>query len=236
MSTPVQIVVAAFQSEDQAQKAYDDLKTSQKEGVIHIQNAAILRKNADGKLHVKDVHDMGGGKGAAIGGVLGAALGVLAGPVGWMALGGAAVGGAMAKHADGGFSNARLEKLGEGLKPGTSAIVAVVEHTWVDEVQAAMAAAGADYTTEQISADIATQLEAGNQVAYTAVVSDAGMAAGRVTSNDTDVSVTAMVADDSGVTYMAAEGKVEPAAPPADAAVADAAVAEAASDEAQPEA
>lgn len=231
MSTPVQIVVAAFQSEDQAQKAYDDLKAAQKQGVIRIQNAAILRKDPDGKLHVKDVYDMGGGKGAVIGGVLGAALGILAGPVGWLALGGAVVGGAMAKNADGGFNNARLEKLGEGLKPGSSAIVAVVEHSWVDEVQAAMAAAGADYTTEQISADIAAQLEAGNQVAYTAVVSDAGMAAGRVAGNDTDVSVTAVVADEGGVTYMAAEGKVEPEAPAADAAIA-----EAATGEAQPEA
>ena len=54
MSTPVQIVVAAFQNEEAAQAAYDDLKSKQKDGLIRIQNAAILRKDMDGKLMIKD--------------------------------------------------------------------------------------------------------------------------------------------------------------------------------------
>jgi uncharacterized membrane protein len=209
MSTPVQVVVAAFPNEEAAGNAMAELKRASKEGTIKIDNAATLVKDQNGKLHIKDLHDMGGGKGAAIGGVLGGVVGILAGPVGWAALGGAALGGLAAKMADGGFNDARLKKLGEGLTPGSSAIVAVVEHTWVDEVQAAMAEAGADMVTEEISADIATQLAAGGSVAYTAVASDAGVATARVAGDDKHVEVTAMAADEAGVTYMAAEGWAE---------------------------
>ncbi len=202
MTTPVQLVVAAFPNEDEATAVYKDLKQSQKDGLIRIENAAVLTKNTDGKLHVKDVHDMGGGKGAVIGGVLGAGLGLLAGPVGWLALGGAVAGGLMAKHADGGFDDARLKKLGEGLTPGSSAIVAVVEHTWVDEVEAAIAEAGADAITTEISADVATQLAAGGSVAYTAVSTDEGMVTGRVATTADEVQMSATAFTEAGITHV----------------------------------
>jgi hypothetical protein len=45
--------------------------------------------------------------------------------------------------------------LGRSVSPGTSAIVAVIVHTWVAELKKQMQEAGADVMTEQISADIA---------------------------------------------------------------------------------
>jgi uncharacterized membrane protein len=222
-STPVQLVVAAFPDENKAAAVYQELKQARKDGTIVIQNAAVLRKDTDGKLHVKDVYDMGGGKGAVIGGVLGGVVGLLAGPVGWAALAGAVAGGAIAKHADGGFSDARLKKLGEGLTPGSSAIVAVVEHVWVDEVEAAMAQAGADYVTEALSADIAAQLAAGGQVAFTAVAADDGVVTSRVATQGDQVQVSAVAATAEGIVAVAAEGTIEPAAPAAPAPEAPAA-------------
>ena len=73
----------------------------------------------------------------------------------------------------------RLERLGEDMPPGSSAIIAVVEHKWVEDVQDALAEAGADIT-EALGADIASQLEAGHDFAYTALASEQGFAAGRV--------------------------------------------------------
>ena len=67
------------------------------------------------------------------------------------------MGGLAAKLRDSGFSNQRLETLGEGLQPGTSAIVAVVEHTWVAQVEEALAEAEADVITAEIQADVAEQ-------------------------------------------------------------------------------
>ena len=198
--TPIQLIVVAFKDEKAAAEALKSLKKVQKEKLIKIENAAVLHKDEKGKLHIKETADMGGKKGAALGGVAGAAIGVIAGPALLVpAAVGALVGGLTAKLRDTGFSDARLKQLGEGLKPGSSAIVAVVEHTWVDQVKAALAQAEADVLTESLSADISEQLEAGHQVAYTAVSSEHGFAASRVAGGEDMVEGSQVVVDDSGM-------------------------------------
>ncbi len=158
---PTQVIVAAYDGMDSAKEAFDDLKQLEKEKSIKIENAAILRKDHDSKLHVRDVKDMTGTRGAVLGGVTGAIVGVIAGPVGWVALGGAAIGGLVAKLKDGGFDNSRLEKWGDQLKPGTSALVAVVDDIWVRDVEAALKEEARDVMTLEIGKDIATQLADG---------------------------------------------------------------------------
>ena len=158
---PTQVIVAAFDGMDSAKEAFDDLKQLEKEKSIKIENAAILRKDHDSKLHIRDVKDMTGTRGAVLGGVTGAVVGVIAGPVGWVALGGAAIGGLVAKLKDGGFDNSRLEQWGDRLQPGTSALVAVVDHIWVREVEAALKEDARDVMTLEIGKDIATQLADG---------------------------------------------------------------------------
>ena len=196
---PVQVIVAAFQDPNGASAALEQLKQAKKEGLIKIEDAAILVKDADGKLRIKDTGDMGGGKGAAIGGVVGGVIGLLAGPVGWAALGGAVIGGLAAKMRDGGFSDARLKQIGASLKPNSSAIIAVIDHVWVAEVERQMQQAGADIVTEAISADIAKQLEAGKDVAYSAVSTEAGLAVSRTATGGDEVEVSNIVTTDQGV-------------------------------------
>jgi uncharacterized membrane protein len=169
---PTQVVVGVFRDEQGADAALADLTPAQKEQRFRILDAAVLHRSADGKLHVKEVvGDMHGGKGALFGGVSGAVIGVLAGPIGWAAGVGAVAGGLAAKLRDSGFKDERLRKLGEGLTPGASALVVVVEYTRVDRVEAILAEAGADLLTEQIQKDIAAQLEAGRDIAYAALAS-----------------------------------------------------------------
>ena len=197
--TPIQLIVVAFKDEKAAAEALKSLKRAQKEKLIKIENAAVLHKDAKGKLHIKETADMGGKQGATLGGVAGAAIGVIAGPALLVpAAVGALIGGLTAKLRDSGFSDARLQALGDGLKPGSSAIVAVVEHTWVDQVKAALAEAEADVFTESLSADISEQLEAGHQVAYTAISSEHGFAASRLAGGEDMVEGSQVVVDDSG--------------------------------------
>ena len=158
---PTQVIVAAFEGMDSAKEAFDDLKQLEKEKSIKIENAAILRKDHDSKLHIRDVKDTTGTRGAVLGGVTGAVVGVITGPVGWVALGGAAIGGLVAKLKDGGFDNSRLEQWGDRLQPGTSALVAVVDHIWVRDVEAALKEKARDVMTMEISHDIAAQLTDG---------------------------------------------------------------------------
>jgi uncharacterized membrane protein len=196
---PVQLIVAAFQNEDDAKEALKALKQAKKEGLIKIDNAAVLRKDDKGKIHIKETHDMGGGKGAVLGGVGGAAVGLIAGaalaaPVAV----GALIGGLVAKLRDSGFSDERLETLGESLEPGTSAIVAVVEHEWVAKVEEALAETEADLITAELSADIAGQLKADHEVAYSAISSEEGFAVDRRAVGDDVVEGSSLVVDDTG--------------------------------------
>jgi uncharacterized membrane protein len=204
---PIQIVAAAFNSPDGATKALQVLKDAKAAGLLAIDNAAILTKDANGKLDVKEPTDWGGTKGAVVGGVTGAALGLLAGPVGWAIGLGALVGGLSAKLRDSGFSDARLRRLGESLKPNTSALVAVVEHRWVATLERQLAEAGADTLTEEIGADIATQLEAGRDVAYTALSAAGVMSASRTTvgENSAEMSSIVVTPDEATLTYESVE-------------------------------
>jgi uncharacterized membrane protein len=113
------------------------------------------------KLHIRDVKDMTGTRGVVLGGVAGAVLGAITGPVGWVALGGAAIGGLVAKLSDGGFDNSRLEQWGANLGPGDSGLVAVIDHTWVRDVEAALEEDARDVMTLEIGDEIAAQLESG---------------------------------------------------------------------------
>jgi len=197
---PVQIIVAAFQEEKAADDALRNLKTAKWAGLIGIQNAAVLRRDQKDKLHVKELKDWGGGKGAAWGGALGAVVGVLAGP-GILVAGaaGALIGGLAAKLRDSGFSNERLQAVGESLKPGTSAIVAVIEHKWVDELEKEMAEAGADVVTATIAADIAGQLQAGREVAFSAIGDEESLEVSRTSVGEEDMEVSRIGISEEGV-------------------------------------
>ena len=65
---PVQVIVAAYQEEDAADQALKSLKEAKKDKLIGIENAAVIKKDEDGKLHIKETADLGGGKGAVAGG------------------------------------------------------------------------------------------------------------------------------------------------------------------------
>jgi uncharacterized membrane protein len=161
---PIQVVVAAFADERGADRALNELEALQWQGVILIDNAAALSCDPWNKLHIREIDDMGGGKGATIGGVIGGVLGLLAGPVGWGIGLGALTGGLAAKLRDAGFPDARLQELGRDLKPGSSALVALVKPTSVRDVERELEQQGAAIVTEELSKEIIAQLEAGRDV------------------------------------------------------------------------
>jgi uncharacterized membrane protein len=208
---PMQIIVAAFQDENEADQALKTLKEAKKEKLISIDNAAVIRKDEEGKLHIKETADMGGGKGAGIGTLVGGAIGLIGGPVGVVAGGalGAVVGGLTAKLYDGGFEDDRLRQIGTSLQPGTSAIVAVIEHRWVAELERELAEEGADVTTAALAADIAEQLQEGGEVSYTALSGEEGVAAVRVATTDEEAVVSGFVATDEGIVAGAAVADLE---------------------------
>src|SRR5215510_12504517 len=132
--TPVEFVVAAFNSPERAGQVMADLKEGRKEGLIGIVDAAVVVKGADGKLKITDSKRRAT-RGFITGGVLGGVLGLLitgpiaavAVPVGAVALGAGALGGLIAKLR-GTPLKAEMKNVGSVLTPNSSAIVAIIEH------------------------------------------------------------------------------------------------------------
>jgi len=194
---PVQVIVAAFNDPNRAAEIMAELKQGKKEGLIGIIDAAVVVKDADGKLKIKDAKRRST-KGMITGGVVGGVLGLLAGPVGLLAVGGGAIG-ALAGKVSGGGLKSTMEEIGSALTPDSSAIVAVVEHKWVGILESMLAAEGARVAMEAIKEDIATQLNAGGNVLYTAGEGAMGAAAARIAQSPEGARVSGIVAGDDGV-------------------------------------
>ena len=192
--TPTQLIAASFPDQTGAEMTLNTLKQAQKESLIHIQNAAVLHKDIDGKLHIKETSDLGEGKGAVLGGVFGAAIGLLAGPALIVpAAVGALLGGLVAHLVDTGFPDDRLRSLGESLPPGSSAIIAVVEHRWATEVQQTLETYAGQVLLEELNADVATQLEQDHKLAYNALATQEGFASGRMIGEPDSVQSSALI-------------------------------------------
>jgi len=164
---PLQIAVAAFRDMDAASIVLTDLKQAKRAGLIDIVDAAVITKDASGKTKIRETNDMGAGKGATIGAITGAVLSLIAGPLGWTALGGGVTGGIAAKLSDGGFPKARLTKLAEGLAPGSSALVVVIEQKWLVQLEAELQRQDGDMLTGDVEAEIVHEMHTGNDVVYT---------------------------------------------------------------------
>jgi uncharacterized membrane protein len=164
----VQVVVAVFQSEEGADGVLYGMEAAKSAGYYGIQNAAVLRRDKEGKLHIQEKKDWGGGKGAATGAIVGAIVGAVIGP-GAILVGaaGAVIGGLAAKLRDSGFDDKRLKALGESLTPGTSALVAVVEHKRLAEYEEKLVQASGDTVTETVAVEMAQRLVLDGEVIYT---------------------------------------------------------------------
>jgi uncharacterized membrane protein len=207
---PVQLLVAAFTEEDAADKVFEQLKQAKKEKLIHIQDVAVIKRDADSKIHINEPKDWKAGKGAGVGAVIGAALGIITGPgVVLTTAAGAAIGGLAAKLRDAGFPDDQLKQVGEALTPGTSAIVAIIEHTWVADLEQEMQAQGAQVMRQAISEDITKQLEAGRDVAYSVVATEGAASAQRVSAGESDTQIDSATITQDALTATSATATAE---------------------------
>jgi uncharacterized membrane protein len=153
------LVVATFKEEKKAKDAFKSLKKARRSKEVAFLDAAVVRRDDKSRLHVKETGDVKPGEGAAIAGVLGAAIGLLAGPAG-VVLGGTlgAMIGAVASSTDTGISDYRLENVGDRLMPGTSAIMVVSSDIDITKVEQFLQSHGADVITQNIDPEIASLL------------------------------------------------------------------------------
>jgi len=150
---PVEIVVAEFNTDAAASAALKALK-----GQLPLKDAAIIR-NENGRVKVKETRDMGGGKGASVGVVLAAILGLFTGLT-WVGLGAAAVaGGLVAKLHDTNLPNKELEAIGTALTADKSVLVLVVDQGLGEAAKKALADVGAAAVVEGLDENVVARLE-----------------------------------------------------------------------------
>lgn len=210
MSAPVQLIVAAFSDPEEAGRLLEELKEGRRDGLIGIVDAAAVVKDSDGKLKITNAKHRGR-RGFLTGGAIGGTLALLAGPLGWAtAAGGGILGALLGKARNIPFS-ASVEDLATSLSPDSSLLVALVEHRWVEMIEAMVAELGTAVVREELKAEIAEQLDAGGNMAFTVTASDAGVAAGRVTeAADGSYEVSGFLTSDDGVLVTEAELTAEP--------------------------
>ncbi len=130
--------------EDAADKVFEQLKQAKKEKLIPHPGCRGHQARRGQQDPYQRAEGLEGGQGRGVGAVIGAALGIITGPgVVLTTAAGAAIGGLAAQLRDAGFPDDQLKQVGEALKPGTSAIVAIIEHTWVADLEQEMQAQGA---------------------------------------------------------------------------------------------
>jgi uncharacterized membrane protein len=150
---PVEIVVAEFNTVEAASAALKTLKSK-----MSLKDAAIIR-NENGKVKVKETRDMVGGKGASVGTVLAAILGLFTGLT-WVGLGAAALtGGLVAKLHDANISNKQLKSIGTALQSNQSVLVVVVGQGQGAAAQNVLTEVGAAAIVEGLDENVVARLE-----------------------------------------------------------------------------
>lgn len=153
------VIAAIYPTEDGAKKMLDQLLQMKKDDIIHIVDAATMRKDADGKVHTYQA-EIPHAKGAAIkGGVIGAIVGIIFPPAILAATAlGAAAGAVSGKALNISLKADGIKQTATELEPGTSAIVAVIEDKWVDTLVEGLEGYS-KLLSEALDADAAADLE-----------------------------------------------------------------------------
>lgn len=205
------MLVAAYVDEYAASQAYDEMKAAKKRGEFYFDHAAVIRQDAKGKVHIKETGDMSTGKGLGVGALIGGVVGLLAGPVGWAAVGGALVGGVAAHH-DAGFSNKSLKEIGSALVPGSSAVIATTSKKFVEAIRKEEGSEVTLSMAQDLAEGIRSRLLARQDVLYGLILTEEGMAATEVVSSPSEVAVFGIAATEEGVIVGQAVATAEGAA------------------------
>ncbi len=131
-----QLMVIAFDHFDDARKAMKGLRDLEGGGRIRFEDTAIVERDPDGSVHVKNEVSGTTETAALVGAVIGSLVTFAFPPIG-LAIG-AAVGAAVGSTLDSGVSSAFIDDVKTTLRPGRSALFLVVKQAEADAVMAAL--------------------------------------------------------------------------------------------------
>jgi uncharacterized membrane protein len=153
------VIVVVFDSESKAYEGSLALQELQNEGSINLYAKAVIARDANGTVTVKQSGDMGP-VGTAVGLLTGSLVGLLGGPVGVaIGMGVGMSGGMLYDLAELGVGEDYLYEVGKSLLPGKAAVVAEVWENWTLPVDTRMEALGGVVFRRTRSAILDDQLE-----------------------------------------------------------------------------
>ena len=155
------VIALTFGPTDQAREAVDALLRLHRSGDIRLEAAAVVERTEDGGVVVLEHAETTRLRGTAGGGVIGALIGLLTGPLGVVAGGatGAVVGSAV-DVADAESSEAVLRWLARSVPRGRSAAISVVEEATPGAVDA-LASGGAGTLLRRTREAVEREITAG---------------------------------------------------------------------------
>ena len=190
----VGFLVIAFTEETAGDEALNAMKEAKKQHQFYFENAAVIRQDAEGKVHYQETGDMRMGRGAGAGALIGGILGILGGPAG-VAIGasaGAAIG-AAATHGDAGFKDESLKTVGLALKPGTSGVAAITSDAFLKAVQKQVPVEDIRRMVSNLAAEISARLNEGKSVALGFILAETGLAFKEVAVSEKSAEVVGLV-------------------------------------------
>ncbi len=162
----VKMLAAVYSDKARADTILDTLESMHRAVTITLKDAAVITKNADGKIEIEETDELTTREGATRGAIIGGVLGVWLGPglVLTSALGGF-IGGLMGKIRDTGIKNDEMKDLAENLQVGQAAVVALVTEDSVIATQEALEGYDGEMLVYGVDDDVlkkAFELEASN--------------------------------------------------------------------------
>ena len=131
------LIVVTFDDPGEAGKVLQTLRSVQKEGYLNLDDSAVVVKDEEGKVHVKNEMDRGVKIGAVGGGLLGLLVGGIFFPIAGLLVG-ALAGGLIGKSVDVGVDQKFVKEVSEDIQPGTSALFFIVRDAEPDVAVAAL--------------------------------------------------------------------------------------------------
>ena len=135
------LVILGFDGFHTADEVLNKLRSLQKEYLIDLEDACVVERDSDGKVHIKQAVNLTA-LGAAAGGSRGAIWGMLFGllflnPLAGMAIGavaGAGAGALSGSLSDYGIRDEFIQKIGETIPKGSSALCVLIRSVTEDKV------------------------------------------------------------------------------------------------------
>ena len=158
------VIAVSFKDDHYAYNALTKLKELDSQGRVGLQEAVVVERNEDGQLVRKDGIEGTFGISTAGGGLVGLLLGIIGGPLGMLIGGGTGLlVGSMFDLADIDDTESALEAISASVRPGHTAMLAVVTEASAEVIDVAMSELGGTVLRRgvgEVEAEIAAAEEA----------------------------------------------------------------------------